>query len=152
MLYSSRRGGLRGAEVVSYDINPDIALVVEGTTCSDVLDVEDYEQSTILGEGAALTIMDRGAYSNKKLVEFLYTNGKNNNIPVQYKTTTTGGNDAGKIQTAKGGVVVASISVPCRYIHSPVSLMSKSDFDSCFKLVKMALDEFDKNPELIDSF
>ena len=96
--------------------------------------------------------MDRGAYSNKKLVEFLYTNGKNNNIPVQYKTTTTGGNDAGKIQTAKGGVVVASISVPCRYIHSPVSLMSKSDFDSCFKLVKMALDEFDKNPELIDSF
>ncbi|NLI57257.1 MAG: M42 family metallopeptidase [Clostridium sp.] len=144
--------GLRGAEVVSYDIDPDIALVIEGTTCSDVLDVEDYEQSTILGEGAALTIMDRGAYSNKKLVEFLYTNGKNNNIPVQYKTTTTGGNDAGKIQTAKGGVVVASISVPCRYIHSPVSLMSKSDFDSCFKLVKMALDEFDKNPELIDSF
>ena len=68
--------GLRGAEVVSYDIDPDIALVIEGTTCSDVLDVEDYEQSTILGEGAALTIMDRGAYSNKKLVEFLYKMAK----------------------------------------------------------------------------
>ena len=144
--------GLRGAEVLSYSINPDIALVVEGTTCSDVLDVEEHQQSTILGGGAALTIMDRGAYSNKKLVEFLYTNGKKNNIPVQYKTTTTGGNDAGKIQTAKGGVVVASVSVPCRYIHSPVSLMSKNDFDSCYKLVKMALDEFDINPGLIDSF
>ena len=46
-----------------------------------------------------------------------------------------------KDTNSKGGVVVA-ISVPCRYIHSPVSLMSKSDFDSCFKLVKMALDEF----------
>lgn len=48
--------------------------------------------------------------------------------------------------------MVASVSVPCRYIHSPVSLMSKNDFDSCYKLVKMALDEFDKNPGLIDSF
>lgn len=144
--------GLRGAQVLSYDICPDVALVVEGTTCSDVLDVEDYEQSTILGEGAALTIMDRGAYANKRLVEFLYTNGKKNDIKVQYKTTTTGGNDAGRIQTTKGGVVVASISVPCRYIHSPVSLMSKSDFESCSKLVKMALDEFDKNPKLIESF
>lgn len=143
--------GLRGAEVLSYSIYPDVALVVEGTTCSDVLDVEDYRQSTVLGGGAALTIMDRGAYSNKKLVEFLYESGKKHNIPVQYKTTTTGGNDAGKIQTAKGGVVVASISVPCRYIHSPVSLMSKSDYDSCYKLVKTALDEFDKNPEVINS-
>lgn len=144
--------GLRGAQVVAYDIYPDVALVIEGTTCSDVLDVEEHEQSTVLGGGAALTIMDRATYSNKKLVEFLYTNGKSNNIKVQYKTTTTGGNDAGRIQTTKGGVVVASISVPCRYIHSPVSLMSRSDFKSCFKLVKMALDKFDKNPKLIESF
>ncbi|MDQ2086785.1 M42 family metallopeptidase [Herbivorax sp. ANBcel31] len=142
--------GLRGAQVTSYGIYPDVALVVEATTCSDVLDVEEHEYSTILGEGAALTIMDRGAYSNKKLVEFLYTNGKKNSISVQYKTTTSGGNDAGKIQTARGGVIVASISVPCRYIHSPVSLMSKNDFDSCSKLVKIALGEFNKNPKLID--
>lgn len=62
--------GLRGAEVLSYSINPDIALVVEGTTCSDVLDVEEHQQSTILGGGAALTIMDRGAYSNKSWWNF----------------------------------------------------------------------------------
>ncbi|TYQ15469.1 UNVERIFIED_CONTAM: endoglucanase [Acetivibrio alkalicellulosi] len=144
--------GLRGAQVASYRIYPDMALVIEGTTCSDVPDVEKYEYSTILGEGAAITIMDRGAYGNKKLVNYIFNLAKENGVPVQYKQTTSGGNDAGKIQTAKGGVVVAAISVPCRYIHSPVSVMSKSDFESCMKIVHMSLEQFDKNPELINSF
>jgi len=51
-----------------------------------------------MGNGAALTIMDRTSYSNKKLVDFMYKTAKDKNIPVQYKQTATGGNDAGKIQ------------------------------------------------------
>ncbi|MFZ5988909.1 MAG: M42 family metallopeptidase [Bacillota bacterium] len=144
--------GLRGAEVAAFSISPDLAVVVEGTTCSDVPGVEKYEYSTVLGEGAALTIMDRTSYSNKKLVEYIYNTAKNNNIPVQYKQTTTGGNDAGRIQLTKEGVVVASISVPCRYIHSPVSVMSKKDFESCQKLVKALLKEFDSDQKLIGGF
>ena len=71
---------------------------------------------------------------------------------MQYKQTTTGGNDAGRIQLARGGVAVASVSVPCRYIHSPVSVINKKDFESCTNLAKAILSEFNINKDLITAF
>ena len=143
--------GLRGSEIAAYRIKPHIALVMEGTTCSDVPGVEEHSHSTTLGGGAALTIMDRTSYADKALVDFLYKLAEENNIKVQFKRTTTGGNDAGKIQLTGSGVKVASISVPCRYIHSPVSVMSKKDYESCLKLAKLALERFN-NDEILGGF
>lgn len=143
--------GLRGSEVAAYIVNPDLALVIEGTTCSDVPGVEKQDYSTILGNGAALTIMDRTSYVDKKLVEFLYNLARKRSIKVQYKQTTTGGNDAGKIQRTRAGVKVASISVPCRYIHSPVSVMSKYDYEDCKALVLAALEEFSRDQGIIET-
>lgn len=142
--------GLRGSEVAAYTVNPDLAIVVEGTTCSDVPGVEKQDYSTILGNGAAITIMDRTSYADKNLVEYMNKLAQKHNVPVQFKQTTTGGNDAGRIQRSRSGVKVASVSVPCRYIHSPVSVMSKRDFESCGKLVKLVLSEFGKNQNLIE--
>lgn len=139
--------GLRGAEVAAYTVNPDIALVVEGTTCSDVPGVEKSEYSTVLGEGAALTIMDRTSYPDKNFVNYIYDLAKKNKLPIQFKQTNTGGNDAGKIQMSRSGIVTASISVPCRYIHSPVSVMSKKDFDSCKDIVIAVLRDLGKREE-----
>ncbi|MCX7921792.1 MAG: M42 family metallopeptidase [Clostridia bacterium] len=141
--------GLRGAEVAAYGVNADIAIVVEGTTCSDVPGVEKYEYSTELGGGAALTIMDRTSYADKKLVDYIYNLAKQHNIAIQFKQTTTGGNDAGKIQLSRSGIKVASISVPCRYIHSPVSVMSKNDFGSVRDIVQCVLNEFSKDQKII---
>jgi len=143
--------GLRGAEVAAYAVNPDLALVVEGTTCSDVPGVEKYDYSTVLGGGAALTIMDRTSYAAKNLVRYIYNLALKNNIKVQFKQTTTGGNDAGKIQRTRSGVKVASISVPCRYIHSPVSLMSKRDYESCRDITLLVLNQFNKNQNIIQA-
>ncbi len=142
--------GLRGSQIAAYTVNPDLALIIEGTTCSDVPGVEKYDYSTIFGGGVALTIMDRTSYPAKNLVDFIYKIGASKKINVQYKQTTTGGNDAGKIQRAHSGVSVASISVPCRYIHSPVSVMCKRDFESCIKLTETVLKEFSSNQNLIE--
>jgi putative aminopeptidase FrvX len=142
--------GLRGSETAAYYVNPDLAFVLEGTTCSDVPGVEKYDYSTILGGGAALTIMDRTTYAAKNLVDFIYKTAKAKNIAVQYKQTTTGGNDAGKIQKAHSGVKVASISAPCRYIHSPVSVMNMNDFESCVKVTGTVLEELSKDQNLIE--
>lgn len=141
--------GLRGSEVAAYGVEPDVALVVEGTTCSDVPGVEKQDYSTLLGEGAALTIMDRTSYADKALVQFIYGLARAKGIKIQFKQTTTGGNDAGKIQRSRSGVKVASISVPCRYIHSPVSMMSLKDFESCKSIVNLVLAKFSENQERI---
>ncbi|OPX43633.1 putative aminopeptidase YsdC [Ruminiclostridium hungatei] len=131
--------GLRGAQVAAYNVMPDVALVIEGTTCADVPEVDKHEYSTVLGNGAALTIMDRTCYCDRELVQYLYDVAVNNGIKVQYKQTTTGGNDAGQIQRTGNGVKTASISVPCRYIHSPVSVMSGRDYEAVERLTVAAL-------------
>ena len=62
-----------------------------------------------------------------------------NNIPVQTKTAVAGGNDAGSIQTSGKGAKVMALSLPCRYIHSPSSVVKKSDIDNTRKLLKEIL-------------
>lgn len=140
--------GLRGAAVAAYTVSPDMAIVVEGTTCSDVPGAKEHEYSTLLGGGAALTIVDRTSYPDKGLVEFIHDVAARNGLPIQFKQTATGGNDAGKIQYSKTGVKTASISVPCRYIHSPVSMMSKKDYIGLKKILKAVLDELSLKPEM----
>ena len=134
--------GLRGAGVAAYAVDPDAALVIEGTTASDVPDVPEHGHATSVGKGPALTIMDRTSIPAKPLVEKLQQVAEKENIPTQFRRATTGGTDAGKIQLTKGGIPVAGISVPCRYIHSPASIASLSDIQATIRLVKGVLQAF----------
>lgn len=134
--------GTRGSIITSNRICPDVALVIEATTCSDVHNVEPKDYSTILGDGVALTIMDRTAIVDKGLLNTLKDIAEQNGVKYQYKKTVSGGNDAGSIQRSKCGVRVASISVPCRYIHSPVCVMSKNDYNETLELTKLFLRNF----------
>lgn len=136
--------GLRGSKVTAFDITPEIALVIEGTTCSDVPGTKPHEYATQLGKGPAISIMDAASYSDKDISKTLYQLGKENNIPVQYKKTTYGGNDAGSIHLTKEGIRTGAISIPCRYIHSPSSIMSKKDYLACIEVVKLFLDKIEK--------
>jgi endoglucanase len=129
--------GLRGAGVAAYDINPDMAIVLEGTTCSDVPGAEQHMFSTVLGEGPAITLMDTSVITNQKMVSELVRLAEENHIPYQFKRTVTGGTDAGRIAQTRAGVPSVVIAVPCRYIHSPVSIASKKDVENAVKLVKL---------------
>lgn len=129
--------GCRGAEIAANRICPTAALVIEGTTCSDVSDVPAAMEVTTLGGGAALSIADRGAYSDKTLTQKLYALAEENGIAVQYKRTTMGGNDLRSIQRSGNGVIGAAVSVPTRYLHSPASVISEKDFESVKEIAKL---------------
>ncbi|MBO5743804.1 MAG: M42 family metallopeptidase [Clostridia bacterium] len=131
--------GLRGASVLSRRLNPDISFVLESTTASDTAFSPKHLYSTSLGGGPVLTNMDRGAYSDKKLNEFVLGIAKENNIKYQYKLSANGGNDARALQTGASGSRVCSISLPCRYIHSPVCVADMEDFDSMKALIHNVL-------------
>ncbi len=131
--------GLRGAIISANAIKPDIALVIEGTTCSDVYGSEPHNQVTNLGGGSVMTAMDRAAISDRKYFDFIMKTAKENNIPLQVKRTAMGGTDAGAIQRSGAGVKTAVLAVPCRYIHSSVSVMCKDDLESVLKLSKAVL-------------
>lgn len=133
--------GLRGAKTAAYALNPDYALVVEGTTCSDITGTPKGKNVTELGKGAAISILDSASFSNKEIRNMLVEVAKKNNIDYQFKASTRGGNDAGTVHIQHGGIKTASISVPCRYIHSPVCVMNKNDFNSCKSIVLKFLEE-----------
>lgn len=131
--------GLRGSKTVAQNIKPDIAIVVEATTCADVPGVEEDAVCTISGNGPALTIMDRSTISDKNLNNFIIKAANSNSLKYQFKRLVAGGNDASSIQRAGEGCRVASISVPCRYIHSSQGVMDKEDMFLCKELIVCTL-------------
>jgi putative aminopeptidase FrvX len=131
--------GLRGARVAAYAIEPDVAFALEGTICDDTPKKKDVSPTTELGGGPAITIMDRSFIADRRLVKLLVETAEELGIPYQFKQPGMGGTDAGAIHLAKEGVRSATVSVPCRYIHSPVCLLSLEDLENTVKLLKAAL-------------
>jgi len=131
--------GLRGAGTAAYQIQPDLALVLEGTTAADVPETPKHKHATTVGKGPCLTVMDSSVIPDPRLVAKLMQLAHKHNIPVQYRRNTAGGTDAGKIQQTGTGIPVAVIALPCRYIHSPVAIGSQTDYDNAVKLVKVFL-------------
>ncbi|OEF98713.1 M42 family metallopeptidase [Desulfuribacillus alkaliarsenatis] len=136
--------GLRGASTATYSINPDLALVIEGTTASDVIGTKEHQYVTQLGKGPALSVIDRGMIANAKLNKNILKIADDNNIPIQIREGASGGNDAGKIHLHKTGVLTGVLSIPVRYIHSPHSLINLDDYENLIKLTKVVLDEVAK--------
>jgi len=131
--------GLRGAGVAAYGIDPDLAIVLEGTTCNDLPPSKEHGYCTTLGGGPAITVMDASVICDRSMIAELIRLAKEHNIPIQFKRSITGGSDGGRINQTKDGVPVVVISVPCRYIHSPVSMLSLPDFNHTLQLVRLFL-------------
>lgn len=127
--------GLRGAGVAAYSVNPDVALVVEGTTASDVAGIPEHKHATTVGQGPAITMIDRSVIPSRPVVERLWDIAEKKGIKVQHRRSTAGGTDAGKINLTREGIPVAGVALPCRYIHSPVSVISQNDYEELCRLV-----------------
>ncbi|MFX0065003.1 MAG: M42 family metallopeptidase [Candidatus Hermodarchaeota archaeon] len=127
--------GGRGATVAAFRIEPHAALALEGTVGADTPGVPEHLMPTGTGRGPAITIMDHSLISNPKLVALLKQIAKEEKIPVQYRKPIGGGTDAGRIHIVRSGIPSAVVSIPCRYIHSPISILSLKDFDNAVKLV-----------------
>ena len=131
--------GLRGARVAGYSVMPDVALVVDATICDDSPKEKDLSPTTEVGKGPALSVMDRSVIADRRLVRLVIETAEAEGIPYQYKQPGKGGTDAGAIHLAKTGVPTVPVCVPSRYIHGPVSMLSKSDFDQTVKLMTSTL-------------
>jgi len=127
--------GLRGARTAAYRIEPDLALAVEGTIGADTPGVDEESQPTRVGRGPAISVADRSIIASPKIVEALEAAADAAAIPYQYKLPTYGGSDAGAIHLTRGGVPAGIVSVPCRFIHSPISTLRLNDLENTIRLV-----------------
>ncbi len=133
--------GLRGAQIAVNRINPDFAIVLETTACSDTFGSLKKDYSTIAGGGVVLSFADMRTYYSKEILKDISNVAKKYNIPFQYKKTVSGGNDAGVIHLSCGGIKTITMSVPTKYIHSPSSVIKLSDYDAMKQLALRYLQE-----------
>ncbi|MBQ4312734.1 MAG: M42 family peptidase [Clostridia bacterium] len=133
--------GLRGATCAAYTVAPDFAIVLEATTASDIAGVKEGDQVCCVGKGAVVGFMDRRTIYDRGLFDMALRIGSEKNIAVQVKQAVAGGNDAGAIQQSGKGVRTIAVSLPCRYIHAPCSVIAESDLRASFDLVREMIAE-----------
>ncbi len=126
--------GLRGAKTAAYAIDPDYGIAVDVTTSADELGTK-HDGSSVCGGGAAIKVMDGSVICHPQMVEKLDVLSKKYGIPAQRDVIRSGGTDAGAIHQSRMGVLTGGVSIPCRYVHSPVEMVDAGDVEACAGLI-----------------
>ncbi len=134
--------GKSGADNAAFDIEPDIAIVVECTAAADVHGVSELDNVATQGNGPCISFMDGGCIYDRALVRRALAVGKEKEIPCQIKRGVAGGNDAAVIQVNRAGVKVVAVSMPGRYIHSASNVLKLSDIDATTQLLGALVNDF----------
>ena len=122
--------GLRGAKVAAHILNPDMGFALD---CTPSLDMPTWggNENTLyrskVGLGPAIYVGDGSTISDPRLVGLLRTAGDDLGIPYQVRQPGGGGTDAGAIHLSRAGIPAVSVSVPGRYLHTPVSIIRLTD-------------------------
>ena len=125
--------GIRGAKTAAYAVDPDFGVAVDVTDVDDTPG-SDKNGTVRLGKGAAIKVMDSSVICHPDVVSAMDALAQEKGIPAQKDILRAGGTDAGSIHVSRMGVRTGGISVPCRYIHSPVEITDVADFKACVDL------------------
>lgn len=126
--------GLRGAITSSYGVNPDAGIAIDVGFASDHPDTDPKKTGEVkLGGGP---VLHRGPNMNPILEKHIFKTAKKLKMDYQVTAEPRGtGTDANAIQLSRGGVAAALISLPNRYMHTPVEVISLDDIDNIVKLI-----------------
>ena len=135
--------GLKGAKTSAYRISPDLAIVCEVAIAKDHPGIDEKEKGIKIDGGAVITVVDasgRGLIVQKRVLRWLEETAKKEGIKYQLEVSDGGTTDATAIHLTKEGIPCGVVSVPTRYMHSGVEMISLNDFEECVKLVSKAID------------
>jgi len=134
--------GLKGARTSAYSIDPDCAVATDVTFPGDHPGIDQKDVPVELGKGPIITIADasgRGLIASRAMVAWLKDTAKKHDIPVQLEVGSGGTTDATAIHLERGGIPSTTLSVPTRYIHSPVEVLDPTDIENAVELLVQAL-------------
>jgi len=126
--------GLFGARTSAFKVEPDLAIVVDVTHATDAPGIDEKELgSHALGSGP---VIYRGATLSPKVFELLVETaaeaGIEHTVGATGNSTTT---DADAVQFARSGIPTGLVSIPLRYMHSPVEMADLADVEATVKLI-----------------
>jgi endoglucanase len=123
-----------GARTSSFALEPDLAIVVDVTHATDQPGVElGTTTKHTLGSGPVIA---RGTTLHPAISELLYETAEQEGLPFTLESLARStGTDADAVHITKAGIPTGVVSVPLRYMHSPVELVSLGDIDATAKLI-----------------
>jgi len=136
--------GLRGAATAAFGVDPDLAIALDVTIAGDVPGVREFDTTVKMGKGPALTISDSGLITHPKVLRWLLDTSEEEKIPFQLETGLLGSTDAARISLTRQGIPTGNISIPTRYIHSPVGMLCLKDIENSAKLTVAAIQRISK--------
>ena len=134
--------GLRGATGAGYLLQPDIAVILEGTAANDLGDTKERFHVVTPGKGVAVSFMDGSSIADKELYKQMLDLAAAGGIPCQVTRGVTGGNAAGMFQRGAAGARTVVLSVPCRYIHSGSGVAKLNDIQAQYSLADAFLKQY----------
>ncbi len=136
--------GLRGAEMISETIRPNVAIITDVTHDTQTPMMNKIAQGDIsCGKGPSLTY---GPAVHNNLLDLIITSAEKAKIPFQREAASRStGTDTDAFAYSTGGVASALISLPLRYMHTTVESVHKDDVDSVIKLILATLKNIKAN-------
>ncbi len=123
-----------GSRTSAFSLQPDAAIVVDVTHATDApgIDVKEAGKHE-LGSGP---VISRGSTLNPRLFELLHDTAEREQIPFTVEASGRNtGTDADAVHISRGGVPTALVSIPLRYMHSPVEMVQLEDVHACARLI-----------------
>ena len=126
--------GLFGARTAAFEVRPDIAVAVDVTHATDAPGVDEKEVgSHPFGSGPAI---GRGSTLSPKVFELLVETAEAEDIPYTISASGRGtSTDADVIQISRSGIPTGLVSIPLRYMHSPVEMVDLRDVEAVVQLL-----------------
>jgi endoglucanase len=123
-----------GSRTSAFALEPDAAIVVDVTHATDAPGVEVKEIGKHeLGSGA---VISRGSTLHPGLFELLHETAEREQIPFTVEASARAtGTDADAVHISRAGVPTGLVSIPIRYMHSPVELVQLEDVHACARLI-----------------
>lgn len=130
--------GLRGAEMISRRLNPDVAIITDVThdTYSPMYN-KKQQGDTKCGKGPVVTY---GPAVQNNLLQYIIQTAKSNNIDFQRNAVSRStGTDTDSFAYSTTGVASALISLPLKYMHTTVEMVHEDDIEGCIQLMLAAV-------------
>ncbi len=126
--------GLRGAQTSAFGIDPHVGIAIDVTHATDYPYMDKNMMGDVkLGAGPSIVV---GANINPKVFELLKAAAEKQKVKYQIEAAPRGtGTDANAIQTTRAGVATGLISIPNRYMHTPVEVVSFKDLEGAVKTI-----------------
>ncbi|MEF8778568.1 MAG: M20/M25/M40 family metallo-hydrolase [Natronomonas sp.] len=135
--------GLKGAQMVGFDLDPDAVIAVDVTHATDQPDSPSDKGSGVdLGDGP---VVARGSANHPSLVDAVRTVSDDEGIDIQLSAAgSRTGTDADAFYTSRSGTPSLNLGVPHRYMHTPVEVVDLADLEAVAELLAAVLSRVDE--------